>query len=216
MANKNYKVPLKKIHKYPRRVRTKKAVKKLKNFLRRHTKSNNVKIGKELNELLWSRGNQKPPSSVEVSVSEVGGEVYCNVPGKEISKEEVKEKFTCDKCGEAFDSERGLKIHKSQAHRDEEEEEGEEKEEEKEDLYTCPECGKEFETKRGLSIHKSQQHPEEESKEDLEGLLGGTISEAKKKINDMDNPDYDKLLKIEKNNKDRKGMKSFLEGKLED
>ncbi|MFB6076379.1 MAG: 50S ribosomal protein L31e [Candidatus Aenigmatarchaeota archaeon] len=212
MSNKNYRVPLKEIHKYPRRVRTKKAVKKLKEFLKRHTKSDNIKIGKELNELLWSRGNQKPPSSVEVSVNEVGGEIYCNVPGKEMKREEVKEEFTCEECGKSFDSERGLKIHKAQVHSEEEEEE---MEVEKEDIYTCSECGKEFETKRGLSIHKSQQHPEDEG-ENLEELLDGTISEAKEKINNMESPDYKKLLEIEKENKDRKGMKSFLEGKLED
>jgi ribosomal protein S24E len=88
-------------------------------------------------------------------------------------------------------------------------EEAEEKEDK--EVYECEECGKEFDSKRGLSIHQSQAHKEEE---DYEEVLGGTISEAKDRINDMDSPDYEKLLEVEKANKDRKGMKKFLEDKL--
>ncbi|MFB6089084.1 MAG: hypothetical protein ABEK36_04870 [Candidatus Aenigmatarchaeota archaeon] len=73
-------------------------------------------------------------------------------------------------------------------------------------------------TKKKSEETEKKEDKEEESEgkdEELEELLDGTISEAKKKINSMETPDYEKILEIEKENKDRKGMKSFLEGKLE-
>lgn len=85
----------------------------------------------------------------------------------------------------------------------------------KEEEFECEECGKTFDSKRGLSIHQSQAHKEEEEV-DYEEVVGGTISEAKDKINDMDNPDYEELLKAEKNGKDRKGMKKYLKPKVEE
>lgn len=86
--------------------------------------------------------------------------------------------------------------------------------EEVKEEFTCEECGKKFDSKRGLSIHKSQAHKEE--KEDYGEVLSGTISEAKEKIEEMEGPDFEKLLQLEKENKDRKGMKKFLKKNLED
>lgn len=57
---------------------------------------------------------------------------------------------------------------------------------------------------------------EAEEEEDYDDILSGTIGEGKEKINDLDSPDYEKLLQMEKDGKDRKGMKGFLEGNLED
>lgn len=79
--------------------------------------------------------------------------------------------------------------------------------------YECEECGKTFDTKRGLSIHKSQTH-EKTEEVDYEEILSGTIAEAKEEIEGMENPDWERLLKTEKENKDRKGMKEYLEKKM--
>ena len=51
----------------------------------------------------------------------------------------------------------------------------------------------------------------EEEAENYEEVLSGTISESKEAVKGMENPDYEKLLEVEKENKDRKGMKQFLE-----
>jgi large subunit ribosomal protein L31e len=62
-----YVIPLRKrwlkVVKYQR---GKKAVKAVREFIIKHMKSNNVKIGKYLNEILWERGIRKPPHKVKV------------------------------------------------------------------------------------------------------------------------------------------------------
>lgn len=60
---------------------------------------------------------------------------------------------------------------------------------------------------------ETEEEEEESAEEDYEEILSGTISEGKEKIKDMDGPDYEELLEVEKENKDRKGMKQFLEKK---
>ncbi|MFP4116506.1 MAG: hypothetical protein ACLFQ8_02060 [Candidatus Aenigmatarchaeota archaeon] len=52
---------------------------------------------------------------------------------------------------------------------------------------------------------------EESGGKNYEEVLGGSISDAKDEIEEMDDPDYEKLMEVEKNNKDRKGMKKYLE-----
>lgn len=62
-----YVIPLRrrwlKVVKYQR---GKKAVKAVREFIIKHMKNNNVKIGKYLNEILWERGIRKPPHKVKV------------------------------------------------------------------------------------------------------------------------------------------------------
>lgn len=53
----------------PRYKRTNKAVRVLKAFLVKHMKSEDVKIGPQLNNLLWQNGIKNPPSKVTVDVS---------------------------------------------------------------------------------------------------------------------------------------------------
>ncbi len=65
-----YTVPLRKEYrKGPRWKRTKKAVRALRQFLSRHMKSENVKLGKELNEELWKHGIRNPPHHVKVTAT---------------------------------------------------------------------------------------------------------------------------------------------------
>ncbi|MBD3155055.1 MAG: 30S ribosomal protein S3 [Candidatus Aenigmarchaeota archaeon] len=49
---------------------------------------------------------------------------------------------------------------------------------------------------------------------DYEKILSNSISDAKKKIKKLKEPDYKKLMEVEKKNKDRKGMKDYLKEKL--
>ncbi len=52
----------------PRYKRTNKAVKVLTEFLKRHMKSENIKLGKNLNEFIWKNGIKNPPCKVRVDV----------------------------------------------------------------------------------------------------------------------------------------------------
>lgn len=51
--------------------------------------------------------------------------------------------------------------------------------------------------------------------EEYEEIVSGTITEAKDELGDMEEPDYEAALEAEKNNKDRKTLKDWLEGKIE-
>lgn len=65
----------------------------------------------------------------------------------------------------------------------------------------------------------TQQEPEsteqEESDEDeeYEEVLDGTVSEAKEAVRELDDPDHERLLELEKQGKDRKTLKEFLESR---
>ncbi len=64
-----YNVPLRKEWlKVPKYKRAKKAVAALREFLQKHMKSENVKLGPEVNKLLWVHGIKNPPHHVKVTV----------------------------------------------------------------------------------------------------------------------------------------------------
>lgn len=50
---------------------------------------------------------------------------------------------------------------------------------------------------------------------DPEDVLGGTVSEVKEAIRDMDEPDYRELYEAEKEGKNRKTVKEFLESRMD-
>ncbi len=89
-----YNVPLRKEYsKAPRWNRTKKAVKALKEFLAKHMKSDDIKIGKYLNEELWKHGIKNPPHHVKVEAKKDNeGKVFAELAGA--PKEEPKLKET--------------------------------------------------------------------------------------------------------------------------
>lgn len=51
---------------------------------------------------------------------------------------------------------------------------------------------------------------------DYEGLLDNIEGAAEIKISELDNPDYEKLLELEKKGKDRKTLKNFIREEMED
>ncbi|AEH25562.1 50S ribosomal protein L31e [Pyrococcus yayanosii] len=62
-------VPIRKIKKIvPRWKRAPRAVKFVKEFVRRHAKVQEVIIDPKLNEKIWERGIEKPPSKLRVKV----------------------------------------------------------------------------------------------------------------------------------------------------
>ncbi len=69
VLERTYNIPLRKEYmKVPRWKRTKKAVSAVRMFLSKHMKSENVKLGKNLNEKLWKHGIKNPPHHVKVLV----------------------------------------------------------------------------------------------------------------------------------------------------
>jgi large subunit ribosomal protein L31e len=52
----------------PRGKRSPRVIRMLKDFVKRHTKSEEVLISNEVNELIWARGIQKPPRKLRIKV----------------------------------------------------------------------------------------------------------------------------------------------------
>ena len=66
----NYVIPLRKeFQKAPRYKKTSKAMRALKEFLIKHTKTDKIKIGKYLNQELWKNGPKNPPPRVKVRIT---------------------------------------------------------------------------------------------------------------------------------------------------
>ncbi|MFH1786660.1 MAG: 50S ribosomal protein L31e [archaeon] len=67
-----YIIPLRNANRTARTKRAPLAMTLIRRFLTRHMKCETVKIGKELNEAVWSRSIQKPPAYVRVKASKYG------------------------------------------------------------------------------------------------------------------------------------------------
>ncbi|MBN1645552.1 60S ribosomal protein L31 [Candidatus Woesearchaeota archaeon] len=101
-----YNIPLRHgFSKVPQHRRSKRAVSELKQFLSKHMKSDNVKIGKVLNEHIWQDGIRKPPHHVLVDVvkdddgivrAELSGYKYVDFKPQEKTEEKgtLKDKLT--------------------------------------------------------------------------------------------------------------------------
>jgi len=61
-----YTIPLRDAKKVARWKRSKRAVEEVRKFLRRHTKASVIVIDPALNEKIWERGAEKPPSRIRV------------------------------------------------------------------------------------------------------------------------------------------------------
>ena len=87
------------ILKKPHHQRSKRAVKAAGDYIKRHMKVSEVKIGKNLNDLLWSRGNRNPPTRIKVKSMIEEGYARVELPEfefekkKEGKKETLKEKI---------------------------------------------------------------------------------------------------------------------------
>jgi len=102
MIERTYNVPLRKeFQKVPRYKKTNKAVTAMKQFLVKHLKSDNVKIGKSINEQIWKHGIKNPPHHVKITVTKDDkGEVKAELFGmkkKEDKKGKKKEEKVVEK-----------------------------------------------------------------------------------------------------------------------
>ena len=88
-------IPLRDVFEKERTHRAKIASEIVREFLMKHMKTENIRIGKSINENIWSRGIQKPPRKVRIHALKEGDIVYAELLGIEIkapSAEEVKKK----------------------------------------------------------------------------------------------------------------------------
>ena len=91
-----YNIPLRKeFQKAPRYKKSGKSIRAIKEFILKHTKAKEVKIGKYLNELVWKNGPKNPPHKVNVKVTkeeDIAKVELVDAPVEEV-KEEVKEEL---------------------------------------------------------------------------------------------------------------------------
>ncbi len=163
-----YIVPLRKEWlKVPIYKRSKKAVTALREFLQKHMKTEDVRIGRYLNHALWARGMKKPPHKIEVLAKKVEEKdntyVLAELPNapKEETKAPSKKKSgkITDKIKDAL-----------KAPEDKEEAKEEKKEEsEKEKLLE-----KEFQEKAERMKKPPKKHPAEKKKAHEMDLVGHT------------------------------------------
>jgi len=88
-----YTIPLRKeFLKAPRVKRANRAVKTIQTFLKRHMKTDEVKVSQKVNETIWVRGIHHPPSKIKLKARREGEIVYALLPDEklEIKKKEEK------------------------------------------------------------------------------------------------------------------------------
>ncbi len=87
-----YTINLSKVVLTPMNKRSNRAINMIKAFAVKHMKSNDVKIDRELNELIWAQGIRTPPRRVRVKITKDADGIVVVKPYTEEIKEESKEK----------------------------------------------------------------------------------------------------------------------------
>ncbi len=85
-------IPLRHVFEGSRLKRAKRAVTAVRTFLKKHMKSEEIAIGKSINEAIWARGIQKPPRRVRVHAIKDGEVVFSELVGVEIKTPSKEEK----------------------------------------------------------------------------------------------------------------------------
>ena len=99
VLEREYIIPLRKeFQKAPKYKRAKKTIKALKEFLAKHMKSDNIKIGKYLNLKVWEHGIKNPPHKVKVKVEKFDdGLVKAELTDAPVEKQKEEKKKTTPK-----------------------------------------------------------------------------------------------------------------------
>tara|TARA_Y100000310_G_scaffold109178_1_gene107611 strand:- start:7728 stop:8177 length:450 start_codon:yes stop_codon:yes gene_type:complete len=112
VLERTYNVPLRREWlKVPKYRRSKRAVDALRQFLVKHMKSENVKIGKHANLDIWKHGIKNPPHHIKVNVTKDSeGVVNAEIVGAPKEKvEEKKEEVKKDLKKESKSAEKAIK-----------------------------------------------------------------------------------------------------------
>jgi len=94
VLEREYIIPLRKeFQKAPKYKRAKKTIKALKEFLAKHMKSDNIKIGKYLNLKVWEHGIKNPPHKVKVKAEKYDDDlVKAELVGAPVEKPKEEKK----------------------------------------------------------------------------------------------------------------------------
>lgn len=99
-----YNIPLRKeFSKAPRYKKSSKSIRAIKEFISKHMKTDNVVIGKYLNQEIWKNGPKNPPSKVSVKAVKEEDKVKVELvgaPEEEVKEEEPKKKSIKEKLQE--------------------------------------------------------------------------------------------------------------------
>ncbi|MFB6199878.1 MAG: 50S ribosomal protein L24 [Candidatus Nanohaloarchaea archaeon] len=153
--------------------------------------------------------NQKPfpPSNLQIiglnteDMSRIEKYEVEDVQDIKVEEEEVEEALEEDEENEMMQQMQGGE---SGAHEQYEEDEEETEEEEAE------------ETKESEAETEEDSDTESAGETDYEEIVSGTIDEAKQKVEELDEPEFDKLIEAEEANKDRKTLKEHFESQKEE
>ena len=92
-----YTINLSKVWLAPRIRRTKRAINMIREFARRHMKSEDVKIEQSLNEMMWKRGIRHPPRRVRVKMMKDEDDVVTvSLYTEDLKEGNVKEKLAAE------------------------------------------------------------------------------------------------------------------------
>ncbi len=90
-VERNYVIPLRAgFIKVPKYYRSKRAINQIKDFVIKHMKVSEVKIGKNLNEFVWQHGIKNPPGKVKVKVIKDASVASVELEGFEYAVEKVQ------------------------------------------------------------------------------------------------------------------------------
>jgi large subunit ribosomal protein L31e len=65
-----YTIPLRAVKKAPRWKRSNRAIAVIRDYLKQHTKYEDIVLDASINEKIWERGSEKPPSKIRVRITE--------------------------------------------------------------------------------------------------------------------------------------------------
>ncbi len=84
-----YTIPLRALQRCPRTKRAPKAIKLIKEYVARHRKAEmeDIWIDREVNEMIWARGIEKPPNKVTLKVAWIDDEDLVEVLLPDVDEE---------------------------------------------------------------------------------------------------------------------------------
>lgn len=162
-VEREYIIPLRKeFQKAPSYKRAKKTITAIKEFLTKHMKSDNIKLGKYLNLKVWEHGMKNPPHKVKVKVEKYDdGLVKAELVGAPVEKSKEKKKKPAKKTEEkTIKEDKKQTEEKKETAKKEDKKKPEKKQEEKKEVKEQE--SKPAETKEEL---KKQDNKKEEPKE---------------------------------------------------
>ena len=78
-----YNIPLRDAKRAPKWKRSKVAIKDIRAFLKKHMKSEEIKLDRGINEKVWERGSQKPPTMIRIRAMKFSdGQVQAELAGE--------------------------------------------------------------------------------------------------------------------------------------